>query len=100
MHPPFNPLDVRLYYDELSYNQRFLISLQLRKAFYEQQDEIKSLKELLKSKELKIKQLEYHRVKSGTSDTSDSDKETDAERIEPAENRDCHSPAVVIENLA
>jgi len=31
----------------------------LRKAFYQQQDEIKALKELLRSKEQKIKQLEY-----------------------------------------
>lgn len=34
-------------------------SLQLKKSFYQQQDELRELRELLKGKELKIRQLEY-----------------------------------------
>jgi len=48
----------------------------LRKAFYEQQDELKTLKELLKTKQLRIKQLEYRLGVSSSEDVVSEDEKT------------------------
>lgn len=47
---------------------------QLKKSYYQQQDELRELRELLKGKELKIRQLEYENVnlKKGSKTVSQS----------------------------
>ena len=55
------------------------VTLQLKKSFYAQQDELTKLRELLKGKELKIRQLEYENksLKKKTGGATTDDQTTD-----------------------